>query len=70
MGRTGVLRRPVSRRRGLLRGDGDAGGNVVLDRQVFALKREAHTLLREPVGLLPKRLAGCTPIGIRRTHPV
>lgn len=29
----------------LLRGDGNAGRDVVLDRQVVALKREAHAIL-------------------------
>jgi len=37
--------------RRLLRGDGDAGGYVVLDRQVVALKREAHTVLSKLVRL-------------------
>lgn len=38
-------------RPGLLRGNGYAGGNVVLDRQVVALQREAHALLGELVRL-------------------
>jgi hypothetical protein len=32
-------------RDGLLRGDGDASGNIVLDRQVIALKSEANAIL-------------------------
>jgi hypothetical protein len=35
----------------LLRRDGDAGGNVVFDRQVVALQGEAHALLGELVRL-------------------
>jgi len=43
-----------------LRGEGDPGGNVVLDRQIVALEREAHALFRKPVGFS---------VGVRHHRP-